>query len=61
MYVTKITDDYDNMTLNNCTDNESNIDINIPTSLLTIPCGLSILCLVSLMIHPLIKRLFNKK
>ena len=31
MYVTNITDDYDNITSNNCTDNENNNDIIIPT------------------------------
>ena len=44
MYVINVTDvntanEYDNIT-NNCTNNENNIDINIPTLLLTIPCGL---------------------
>ena len=39
MYVLNITDDYDDMTLTKGTDNEKNIDIIIPTSLLTIPCG----------------------
>ena len=53
--------DYDNMTLTNCTKNENNIDISIPTILLTIPCGLSFLCLISLMIYTLMKPLFNKK
>ena len=41
--------DYDNMTLCNCTDNENEIDIIIPALLFTIPCGLSFLCLISLM------------
>ena len=44
MYVVNVTD-YDNFTdlnfTNNCTDNEIDIDINIPTLLLTKPCGLS--------------------
>ena len=70
MYVTNITDDYDNITSSNyidydnmtssnykdydnitctnCTNNENNIDIIIPALLLTIPCGLSFLCLISL-------------
>ena len=47
MHVTNITDDYDdisstNVALSNCTNNEKNIDIILPT-LLTIPCGLSFL------------------
>ena len=57
MYITNITDDYDNTTdLNNC-----NIDIIIPTLLFTIPCGLSYLCLISLMVYTLVKPLINKK
>ena len=66
MYIVNVTDDYDNitsnnMTLSNCTDNENNIDIFIPALLLTIPCGISFLCLISLMVYTLIKPLFNKK
>ena len=63
MYVTNITDynttiDYDNITssnnttLSNCTDSEFKIDITIPTLLLTIPWGLSFLCLISFMDIP---------
>ena len=44
MYVTNITDDYDNITFINCKDNEKNIDIIVPTLLFTIPCGLSFFC-----------------
>ena len=49
MHITNVTE-YDNMTNdynntlslnNNCTNNENNIDMIIPTLLLTIPCGLS--------------------
>ena len=66
MYITnvidydKMTDDYnDSLSINsNCTLNENNIDITIPT-FLTIPCGLSFLCLMSLMVYTLIKPLFN--
>ena len=61
MYVINITDDYDNMTLINCTNNESNTDIIKPSFLLTIPCGLSFLCLMSLMVFTLFKPLFNNK
>ena len=57
MYITNITDDYDNTTdINSC-----NIDINIPALLFTIPCGLSFLCLISLMVYTLGKLLFNNK
>ena len=61
MYVTNITDDYDNITSNNCTNNEYNIDIIIQVLLFTIPCGLSFLCLISIMTYTLIKPLFNNK
>ena len=53
--------DYDNMTLTKCTDNENHIDIIIPTLLLTVPCGLSFFCLISLMVCTLIKPLFNSE
>ena len=48
------TNDYDNITpskhttLSNCTNSDFNIDIIIPSLLLTIPCGSSFLCLKSL-------------
>ena len=40
---------------------ENNIHRIIPTLLLTIPCGLSFLCSMSLMVYTLIKPLFNNK
>ena len=67
MNITNVTD-YDYMTdgyneslllKNNCTDNENNINIIIPTLLLTIPCGLSFLRLMSLMLYTLIKPLLT--
>ena len=67
MYITNVidydemTDDYNNTLSSNCTKSENNIDIIIPTLLLTIPCGLSFLCLLSLMIYTLIKLVFNNK
>ena len=54
------TNDYDNIT-NNCTINESNIDITIPTLLLTKQCGRSFLCLMSLMVYTLIESLLKNK
>ena len=62
MYVTNITNDYDdNLPLNNnCTDNENN-DIFIPALLFTILSGLSILCLISLMVYTIVKPLINNK
>ena len=67
MYAMNVTD-YDNMTddyndilsiINNCNINENNLDIIIPTLLLTIPCGLPFLGLISLMVYTLIKPLLN--
>ena len=63
MYVTNITDDNDNITLRNCTtndNNDTNIEIVIPL-ITIIPCAMSFICLVSLMVYTLIKPLFNKK
>ena len=56
-----MTDDYKHtLSLNNnCTKNENNIDIIIPTFLLTIPCGLIFLCWMSLMLHTLIQPLIK--
>ena len=56
-----MTDDYNNSLSKKCTLNEKIIDIIIPTLLLTIPCGLSILWLMSLMTYTIIETLFNKK
>ena len=55
MYVLNITDDYGKNV--KCTNIETNIDVIIPTLLLTIPFGLSFLCLKSLQIYTLIKPL----
>ena len=62
MYITNITDNY-NDTLwlnNNCTNNDNNIEIIIPL-ITIIPCGISLICLISLMVYTLIKPLFSKK
>ena len=63
MNITNITDDYDNITeYDNTTDtNNCNIDIIIPALLFTIPCGISFLCLISLMVYTLVKPLINRK
>ena len=61
MYVTNITDDNDNTTLCNCTNNENDIDIIIPAMLFITPCGISFVCLLSLMVYTLIKPLKRKK
>ena len=59
----KMTDDYNDSlsTNNNCTNNENGIDMIEPTPLLTKPCGLSFLCLISLMVYTLIKPFFKIK
>ena len=77
MNVTDINDEYDNITTNNYaniikdydntsslsnwTDGEYKIDIFIPSLLLILPCTLSFLCLISLMVYALIKPLINNK
>ena len=64
MYITNITD-YDNITtsditLSKCTNNENIIEIIIPLSTV-IPCGMSLICLISLMIYTLFKPFLNRK
>ena len=68
MYIANVTDydnitDSDNITLCNCTNNENNdTNIEIVIPLITIvPCGMSFICLISLMVYTLFKPLFNKK
>ena len=58
-----MTDDYnDSLSINkNCTINEINSDIIIPTLLLIIPCGLPLFSLMRLMVYTLIKPLIRKK
>ena len=53
--------DYDNTTTCNFTNSENDIDIIIPALLFTIPCGISFLCLISLMVYTLVKPLINRK
>ena len=52
--------DYDNTTLCNCTNNENDIDIIIPALLFITPCGITFVCLTSLMVYTLIKPLMKK-
>ena len=71
MYVTNVTNDYDNikssnytvydkMTLINCTNNENIKGIII--ALFTImPCGLSLMCFISLLVYTFFKPLFSRK
>ena len=71
MYIANVTNDYDsiissnytdhdNMTSTNCTYNENNKEIIIPLFTI-IPCGMSLICLISLMVYTLIKPLINNK
>ena len=62
MYITNITDDYNN-TLSikiYCTNNDNNIEITIPL-ITIIPCRMSLICLISLMVYTLIKPLIRRK
>ena len=52
MYITNVTDDYkDTLSINNiCTNNYNNIETVIPL-ITIIPCGLSLICLISLIVY----------
>ena len=55
--------DSGNMTLCNCTNNDNNdtnIDIVVPLFTI-IPCGMSLVCLISLMVYTLFEPFFNEK
>ena len=63
MYITNVIDDYNDTLLvnDNCTNNDkSKIEIVIPL-ITIIPCGMSLICLISLMVYTLVKPLMNKK
>ena len=62
MFITNNTDDYnDTLSINsNCTDGDNNIEIKIPLFTI-IPCAMSLICLISLMVYTLIKPLFNNQ
>ena len=62
MNKTNKTDDYnDTLSINNkCTNNDNNIQIVIPI-ITIIPCGRSLICLISLMVYTLVKPLLRKK
>ena len=55
-----ITSSNDNLTLSNCTNNDNNIEIIIPLFTI-IPCGMSLICLISLMVYTLVKPLITNK
>ena len=61
MYISNITDDYkDTLSVNNnCTNIENNIEIVI-TLITIIPCAMSLICLISLMVYTLVKPLLKK-
>ena len=61
MYITNITDDYnDTLSKNsNCTHNDNNNEIVIPLFTI-IPRGLPLICLISLMVYTLFKSLINE-
>ena len=50
MYIANVTDDY----------NDNNIKIVIPL-ITTVPCGMPLICLISLMVYTIVKPLLNKK
>ena len=62
MYITNFTDDYnDTLTINNnCTSNDYNMEIVKPL-ITIIPCRMSLICLITLMVYTFLKPLFNKK
>ena len=60
MNISNITDTIISNHTNDADSNIGNIEIVIP--LITIvPCGMSLICLISLMVYTLIKPLINKK
>ena len=60
-HMLNVTSSIDKMTISNCVVNESDTDVFLPSLLLTITCGLSLLCMLSLMVYTKIKPLFNNK
>ena len=69
MYITITTNDYDNTTddyndtlsiNNNCTNNDNTIEMIIPRFRF-IPCGTSLVCLISLMVYTFFKPLLGGK
>ena len=62
MYIANITDDYnDTLSINNnCTNNDTNME-SIIAFFTIIPCGMSLICLISLIVYTLNKTLFNNK
>ena len=62
MNIINITDD-DNISLCNCTDNDNNITLEISpllTLITIVPCGMSLVCLISFMAYTIVKTFFKK-
>ena len=57
--ITDTIDDYNKTLTSKCTNNDKFIEIVIPL-ITIIPCGMSLICLLSLMIYTLIKHLIRK-
>ena len=45
---------------NNCTNNDNNKNEIIIPLFTIIPCGMSLICLISLMLYTFVKPIFNK-
>ena len=55
MYITKSTEDYnDTLSINNNCTNDDNIKEIVISLFTIIPCGMSLLCLISLMVYTLV-------
>ena len=59
MNITKITDDYKNTLISNSSNNEDNNSANIVITI--VPCGISLIPLISIMVYTLVKPLIHKK
>ena len=71
MYIANVTKDHDNITSSNYThydnvtltirrNNKNNIEIRV-LAFTIVPCGMSLVCLISLMVYTLLKTLINNK
>ena len=62
MNVTNITEEYNDIISKNinCTKDDKNIEIILPL-ITIIPCGMSLISLISLMVYILFKHLINNK
>ena len=60
MYISNITDYKNTVDDYNCTNNDNNIEIIFPLFTI-IPCGMSLMCIISLMVYTFFKHLISKK